>query len=81
MAHAAFILGPEFQLVKRLSSDDAAHRDGGAAGCFAGRDTPLVVSGLAMEWPLFDRWTFSRLSRLKRCVARARARGRALRSR
>jgi hypothetical protein len=72
MAHAAFILGPEFQLVKRLTSEEAAQRDGGAAGCFKGRDTPLLVSGLAMDWPVFDRWTFSRLSRLKTCVSALR---------
>lgn len=73
MANAAFILGPQFQLVDTLAVEDAALRErGGPAGALATAEAPLLLKGVAEDWPLFERWSFSKLARLKGCV-RARA--------
>jgi hypothetical protein len=68
MANAAFILGPQFTLVETLTADEVERRYGSAGACVSGRDTPLLIKGLAHDWPAYDRWSFERLARLKRCV-------------
>jgi hypothetical protein len=75
MANAAFILGPPFTLVETVTAYDAARREGGAAACISGRDTPLLIKGLALDWPCYDRWSFERLARLKGRVGVAQAPG------
>ena len=62
------VLGPPVSLVDTVACDDADALPGGVAGLLRDRSTPLVVTGLAQQWPLYDRWSFERLGRHTRCV-------------
>jgi hypothetical protein len=66
---APVVLGPPVSLVDTVSFDDAEALPGGVAGLLKDRLTPLLVTGLVHQWPLYDRWSFDRLARLKRCVS------------
>ena len=62
------VLGPPVALVDTIACDDADALPGGVPGLLRDRSTPLVVTGLAQQWPLYDRWSFDRLARHTRCV-------------
>ena len=66
---APVVLGPPVSLVDTVAFDDAEALPGGVAGLLKDRLTPLLVTGLVHQWPLYDRWSFDRLARLKRCVS------------
>jgi hypothetical protein len=64
----AVVLGPPVALVDTIACDDANALPGGVPALLRDRSTPLLVSGLAQQWPLYDRWSFHRLARQTRRV-------------
>src|SRR5438093_8799358 len=53
--------GPSFQLVDTIPWEDLV-RGGG----FGPRTTPLLVKGAVRAWPAWEKWSFERLSELRR---------------
>jgi len=63
-ATAPLVLGPSFTVVDSVSFEDA-EAGGGVARLLGPTEEPLVVTGLALQWPCYDRWSFERLARLR----------------
>src|SRR5437867_3260987 len=55
------IQGPSFQLVDEIAWE-ALTRNGGLGR----RTTPLLVKGAVRAWPAWEKWSFERLSELRR---------------
>jgi hypothetical protein len=53
--------GPEFQLVEEITADRLAQNGGTAA-----LTKPLLVKGAVKAWPAWERWSFEKLSELRR---------------